>query len=336
MKRALVGLSGPIGFDYANLSTVPLPNHSQGFQPNPILENTTGLLLCYDEVWFLTRDLCPVDMQSLPYVKFIEDDPALTQRCLVAANQYIEALNENDQPIPEAPRASSRLDEIMSAANFELIPDHHNRGTSLGGQYLGHSSWGVGNAFVDAGMALALADSLGSANGQPIDVVSNTVTSAFLSPDGSSPREKGGLLWWHRDAVEFLSPVRSITYLGPQGSYHESLEDLRSHPNIKEFRQFLATAEQPEGDGQRLAAEVSSLAEKHARDVLERYLVGRSKIFTAGSIAVGTIGNSIHPPLGSVASGSISALDWIRERKRRKSLSWSLFVLDLKRAHPNN
>ncbi|MGW1042413.1 hypothetical protein [Streptomyces sp. NPDC002547] len=266
-------------------------------------------------------------------MKFIEDDPALTQRCLVAANQYIEALNENGEHLPDTP-ASDRLEKIRGEATFELIPDHHNRGTSLGGQYLSGSAWGVANAFVDAGMALALTDGLESASGQPIDVVSNTVTSAFLSPEGSSPREKGALMWWHRDAVDFLSPVRSITYLGPKGSYHESLEDLRNHRHIREFRQFLATTEQPEEDGQRLAAEVSSLAEKHARDVLERYLAGRSKIFTVGSIATGTIGNSIHPPLGSVASGAISALDWIRERKKRKSLAWSLFVLDLKGAGP--
>lgn len=138
--------------------------------------------------------------------------------------------------------------------------------------------------------------------------------------------------WWHRDAVDFLCPVRSTTYLGPTGSYHESLEDLRDHRHIREFRDFLASTDQPEEDGQRLAEEVSSLAEKHARDVMERFLAGRSKIFTAGSIASGIAGNSIAPPLGSVASGAMSALEWIRESKKRKTLAWSLFVLDLKKS----
>lgn len=334
MRRAFVGLSGPIGFDYANLSNVPTYHDPDQFQPNPILENTTGLLLCYDEIWFPTRDLCPVDMQNLPYVKFIDDDPNAKKRCLIAVHQYIEILNESD-PLPPPPLIEERLGRIHEEAQFEIVPDSHNRGTMLGGQYLsphGGTAWAVENALMDAGLALTLADCLPSGGGNPIDVVSNTAISAFLSADGSSPRSEGGLQWWQRDAVDFLSPVRSITYLGPKGSYHESLEDLRNHSQIREFRQFLETTDQEEKDGQKLASEVSELADKHARDVLDRYLAGRSKIFTAGSIASGTIGNSIAPPLGSIVSGAISALEWIRESRKRKSLAWSLFVVDLKRS----
>lgn len=332
MRRALVGLSGPIAFDYANPSDVPVPWMDGEFQPNPILENTTGLLLCYDEIWFPTRDLCPVDMQNLPYVNFIEDDDILSTRCITAAAQFKEILSATtDREFPEISQIAGRtFEEIRRGARFNLVADSHNRGTTMNGEHIGVGSpWAAENSFIDAGIAIALSENLGS-SARSIDVVSNSALSSALVTTTPTPVVGQGLQWWQREAVDFLSPVRSVSYLGPQGSYHESLEELRAHRNIQDFRKYLEAATRDDKDGQELAKEVSRLADKHARDVLERFLVGRSKIATAGSIGAGMAGNAVLPPLGSVISGAISALEWMRESRRRKAVSWSLFVLDLK------
>ncbi|MFE5514393.1 hypothetical protein ACFQ9J_28050 [Streptomyces sp. NPDC056529] len=313
---------------------MPVPWEGGGFQPNPILENTTGLLLCYDEIWFLTRDLCPVDMQKLPYVKFIEDDADLAARCVTASDQFKEILaSASDREFPEIGElAGKTLETIKGGARFEMIWDHHNRGTTINGTSIGNGSpWVSSNAFIDAGISIALSESLEYSTTHSIDVVSNTAVSAALAVDTSTPAEHHGLQWWQREAVDFLSPVRSVTYLGPQGSYHESLEDLRAHRNIQDFRNYLQSTERADRDGERLAKEVSRLADKHARDVLEKFLAGRSKIATAGSIGAGVAGNALLPPFGSVVSGAISAFEWLRESRRRKSVSWSLFVLDLQK-----
>lgn len=72
MKRiGYVGLSTPTFYDYRNPATHAPSDTSDS--PNPILEGAFGALLLYDELWFLCRSLCPDNMRSLPYVKFLDE-----------------------------------------------------------------------------------------------------------------------------------------------------------------------------------------------------------------------------------------------------------------------
>jgi hypothetical protein len=76
MRIAYVGLSGPLFYDYGHLAT-PGPADMQS-SPNPILDSPYGLLLLFDELWFLTRSVCPENMRELDYVRFLDEagDPA--------------------------------------------------------------------------------------------------------------------------------------------------------------------------------------------------------------------------------------------------------------------
>lgn len=65
-------------------------------EPNAVLENAVGLMLCYDELWFLRRQDCPADMQELNFVHFVEDDSALLS---IAAEAYEQA-RQSFPPIP--------------------------------------------------------------------------------------------------------------------------------------------------------------------------------------------------------------------------------------------
>jgi hypothetical protein len=68
-RRVFLGRFAPAFFDEANLHQVY--GHDRA---NAVVENITGLMLCYDELWFLRRDFCPMDMQGLDFVKFVSDD----------------------------------------------------------------------------------------------------------------------------------------------------------------------------------------------------------------------------------------------------------------------
>ena len=72
MKRiGYVGLSTPSFYDYrTRASRAP---SDRGSSPNPIVEGAFGAMLLYDELWFLCRSLCPENMRSLPYVKFLDE-----------------------------------------------------------------------------------------------------------------------------------------------------------------------------------------------------------------------------------------------------------------------
>jgi hypothetical protein len=67
-RIAYVGLSTPVFYDYKYSARET--NADTRSSPNPILDSPYGLLLLYDEIWFLTRSLCPDNMRDLPYVNF--------------------------------------------------------------------------------------------------------------------------------------------------------------------------------------------------------------------------------------------------------------------------
>lgn len=71
MRRAYIGLSTPIGYDYKNQATKTKADTYSS--PNPILDSPFGLLLLFDELVFLTRSLCPENMRRLPYVSFLDE-----------------------------------------------------------------------------------------------------------------------------------------------------------------------------------------------------------------------------------------------------------------------
>ena len=72
MKKriAYIGLSYPIFYDYRNQA--PLSENDTWDSPNPIIESPLGLMILYDELWFLCESLCPSNMRGLPYIKYID------------------------------------------------------------------------------------------------------------------------------------------------------------------------------------------------------------------------------------------------------------------------
>ena len=39
----------------------------------PIIESPWGLMLLYDELWFLCKDVCPLNMRECSFVKYVVD-----------------------------------------------------------------------------------------------------------------------------------------------------------------------------------------------------------------------------------------------------------------------
>lgn len=72
MRKAFVGLSGPLFYDYQNFA--PATQHDRASSPNPMYDSPASLVLLYDEVWFLCRSLCPASMRDLPFVRYVLED----------------------------------------------------------------------------------------------------------------------------------------------------------------------------------------------------------------------------------------------------------------------
>ena len=76
MRRAYIGLSSPIFYDFGNPAEQAYED--QYTSPNPILDGPLGLLLFFDELWFFTRALCPQNMRKVPYVRFVDEEGLLS------------------------------------------------------------------------------------------------------------------------------------------------------------------------------------------------------------------------------------------------------------------
>lgn len=72
-RIAYIGLSYPIRFDI----TLDIKSW-MGYSPLlgerfPIIESPWGLMLLYDELWFLCKDVCPLNMRECSFVKYVVD-----------------------------------------------------------------------------------------------------------------------------------------------------------------------------------------------------------------------------------------------------------------------
>src|SRR5689334_3222402 len=74
-RIAFVGLSGPIFYDYNNQATRAASDLIDS--PNPVLDSPFGLMLLFDEVWFLCRSLCPENLRGASFVKFVDETSLL-------------------------------------------------------------------------------------------------------------------------------------------------------------------------------------------------------------------------------------------------------------------
>jgi hypothetical protein len=69
-RRAYIGLSSPTAYFFDHDQT----HFKELWRWNPILESPQGLITLFDELWFLSRPLCPVSLRQENYVKFLDED----------------------------------------------------------------------------------------------------------------------------------------------------------------------------------------------------------------------------------------------------------------------
>jgi hypothetical protein len=167
-----VGLSGPIAYDYAHSTDLVDPRDFSS--PNHILENVSGLLMCYDDLYFLSPHFCPQDMRDLPYVHFVTDDRTMVPRLEIAREQFKEALagSRLDGGNFEFRRLPSIIDKMTAGQRDRYAIDSHTHTIYLPGssEVWRASSTALENLVIDIG----LASSLGLIG---IDVVMNSVAA---------------------------------------------------------------------------------------------------------------------------------------------------------------
>jgi len=235
-RKAFIGLSSPIFWDYRHLAQkVPSDVKSH---PNPILESPFGLLLLFDEIYFLCRSLCPQNMRNLDYVHFLDEENLIPDK---GESGYFYSLLEtlidkkfNGEEIKFI--FNRNIKELKNDWGINWLgkaSDHSHQLNIKGLEQLGLFLEGYPGEY-ELVIDLLVYESLPIKH---IEFVTNSFTSKIV--------QNNSKLSCKSKLVELLLIENIPNYLSVDGPYHPCIEEIREDENLMHFRKFIANQNIP-------------------------------------------------------------------------------------------
>jgi hypothetical protein len=320
-RRAYIGLSSPTAYfyDHGNKYFDKEPWHW-----NPILESLQGLITLFDELWFLSRSLCPVSLRKENYVKFLDEDSdyiplinGLTEILnsnsldgIVQDNaiidQYIDI--QSDYTSEQFKRYSQVIENVYGRQpDINLPIDNHSHAIDLCGFGVRGNSMRIDLLAYDISF-------LSRAGIRNIELVTNRFNNAAFKTNPTIIKNI---------QVAQSVIIKRIPFLQtPSGPIINRIEAIRESNFLVDFRNKILNSENPENLVE-LVANIEDEFEKYRNDVLLQLQIksriGTSIAKNACSLIVGTI----IPGVGEIKS-------LISDAETRK-FSWTGFLADIER-----
>jgi hypothetical protein len=315
MKRiGYVGLSTPSFYDYRNpASRAPSDDVSS---PNPILEGAFGSLLLYDELWFLCRSLCPENMRSLHYIKFLDElnqIPEFDPHWVPAPNEMFDVAAIN-----AFRKSSDAYIKVKKQAKvyWNAAADNHTHNLKIGTLRLSGSSWNIKNVVFDMMFAQRL--------DPKVELITNSFTSCLFKTEASV-----------RDRI-VLSEVLVLDsvpqFLTPSGPYHSCVEEVRESAYLEQFRHWIQTEALSAStkDVKDVKAEVEAKLAESQRKIFLKYLDPKGSYKSLAETMIG-IGLDALVPGASPVKDLIGQLS---KEKEKQGLRWQGFILEARSKVP--
>lgn len=218
MRRALVGYSTPIGYDY--LSPAIKDDQGRTKQANPVIVGSMGLMLLYDEIWFAEEWLCPLSMRQLSYCRFLDrEKPQLIK--LVEKMPRIERSSDFEYP---------DLNDVDEEGFGGFIEGYYGKSNGVDN----HSFTGnptPENLLRD----LELVDQCDELT---FELAMNDFTHRFLFPEGLEYLNARSQLELLELAESALNVVSMYDITGVSGPYHPVIETMRESSFLSSFRDW--------------------------------------------------------------------------------------------------
>jgi hypothetical protein len=289
-SRILIGVSSPVGYFYRR--------EKEKGRPAPILESPLSYCLLYDEVWFLSRKLCPYNMEKLKFVHFVDEE---IQPKGLPKDAISESDNRDCGPFPW-----DTWNQVIDATTGRRWNyDNHARRLQFGELSLTPTPGRYENLLVDRRVAAEFG----------MDLVENTAN----------------VVWSREFDEQHLKMNISEHILQPQmaslqtvdGPWHPVIEDLRNDNLLKSYRQRIGAIENSkeltdlEVRLAELSAEFERVTSKIVKDHFDTASLGQSAImFLLGLI----------PGAGNVI-GAIGLLKEVADKlAARREAGWVGFL----------
>lgn len=310
-RLAYVGLSSPMFYDYTHGAQKVESDTSSS--PNPILDSPAGLILGYDEIWFLCRSLCPQNMRQLPYVKFLDDTDLL--KGFTVTSSEISELTINcftSDQMDYHQKAFSQYKDYVKAAgvNWVFGVDNHSHELKIKALPSGFSANSMRAEIVLFDLAIV------AHLGRGFELVTNSFTQRLLTPFREVSRNK---------AAAKLIKLQFDNYQSKHGPYHPIFEELRANPYISDFRKWLARQHESFSpkEATELERDVKNILEGEQRQALLKELTGTPLVTSFSSILLGAMIDVVSPQLG-VAKSVFPSLG---EQMLVESRRWQAFLI---------
>jgi hypothetical protein len=282
----------------------------------------------YDELVFLSPQLCPQNMRQLPYVKYLNSRPGFStifrQAMERAASRYELEHDPRDSHFRSAVETYKPALMKLTGQPFRVhrdqarfIPDNHTHGFHVADDFVvSGSSLHFQNVLTD----WITCDLFGLSDH---DLIVNSATSVFYEVvSRRTPGHERVVAVGHR-----LIARRLPNYLYETGPYHPCLEDLRNHPFVEEARKHLTEiiSSAPDVEVDKFANAITAEAFKVRDNVFRKYLKGANEYWVIGRAVLTEAAGLVVPGVGLVN-------ELVAERnaqRERANLRWAGFVCDL-------
>jgi hypothetical protein len=316
LRIGLIGLSTPLYWDYRIPAGRGPADDERSETPNPILDSALGLMLFFDELWFLTRSLCPKNLRDAPFCRFLDEEGRLPDVSdvdvyTIASNLYepLRGRLESNREILEVDVVSAEVRRRWGAR-----PDNHSRTLQLGSSSMAANAGALECILFD----LAVLQRLGRSD---IELVSNSLGQRWMDMGGAeSP-----------DALAHILVVDELpNYLSPDGPYHPVVEEARDNKHLRHFRDWVATTSSVPSPRELMEVkeEVREGIRESQEELFLKWLDPSSHYQTMGKTVLGTIADLFAGPASSMAS----LFEEFRDKEASSRLRWQGFIVSFGQA----
>lgn len=289
-KRLLIGASSPVGFFYAR-------EREKG-RPAPILESPLSYCLLYDEIWFLSRQICPYNMESLDFVHFVDEE-------LRPKGLSKDAVAQKDIRELGSFPWEAWTGVIDATIGRRWNYDNHARPLKFGEFTLLPTPGRYENLLVDRFVAAEY----------QMDLVENTANAIWSKEFDENQLRLG--------VSERLLQAKIASLQTLDGPWHPGIHDLRSDRLLKSYRRRLQNVSGLDHISD-LDARVSELSEEFER-ITEKIVQDHFDTMSLGkSAAMFLLG--LIPVAGNIIGGAGLLKEVAHKLEARKNKGWVGFL----------
>ncbi|MBL7821456.1 MAG: hypothetical protein JNL65_12655 [Saprospiraceae bacterium] len=290
-KRLLIGASSPVGYFY-EYDRVKIHG-----KPAPILETPLSYCLLYDEIWFLSRKVCPHNMENLSFVHFVDED-------LMPKGLPLDfAKDQNLNPFGEFPWESWK-DVIKRTIGLRWSYDNHSSNMQFGELRMTPTPGNYLNLLVDRYVAAM----------HEMDLVENSA-NLFWSQEVDNVQLKLSI-------SEKLLTSSIVSLQTINGPWHPEIHNLREDSLLKKYRQKIQDVSVNEiNDVDKRIGELSKEFEKISLKIVSEQFETTGLFTGTAMFLVGLI-----PTIGNIIGGGQVLNDIYSNIKLREQKGWVGFL----------